>query len=153
LAALDDFRMAELPKDQPLRLPIQDVYRFDERRIFAGRVEAGSVKVGDRLIFSPTNKTSIVKSIERWNAPPSDIAHAGESIGLQLTEQIFVARGAVAALESAPPYELSRFKARLFWMGRKPFALGGEYKLKLATQEVPCTIESIEKVIDASTLE
>ena len=153
LAALDDFKMAELPKDQPLRLPIQDVYRFDERRIFAGRVEAGSVKVGDRLIFSPTNKTSIVKSIERWNAPPSDVAHAGESIGLQLTEQIFVARGAVAALESAPPYELSRFKARLFWMGRKPFTQGPTYKLKLATQEVECTIESIEKVIDASTLD
>src|SRR5262245_21260439 len=69
LATLDEFKVAELPKDQPLRFPIQDVYRFDERRIFAGRVESGSLKVGDRLIFSPTNKTSTVKSIERWSAP------------------------------------------------------------------------------------
>ena len=30
---------------------------------------------------------------------------------------------------------------------------GKLYKLKLATQEVECQIESIEKVIDASTLE
>jgi len=59
----------------------------------------------------------------------------------------------VAALETAPPYELSRFKARLFWLGRQPFAKGKTYKLKLATQEVDCTIETIEKVIDASTLE
>src|SRR4051812_3250652 len=153
LDTLDDFKVSDLPKDQPLRMPIQDVYRFDERRILAGRVESGSIKVGDRLIFSPSNKSSVVKTIERWNAPSRDTASAGESIGITLTEQIFVERGAVAALETAPPYELTRFKARLFWLGRAPFRKGKLYKLKLATQEVDCEIESIEKVIDASTLE
>jgi len=153
LDVLDDFKLSELPKDQPLRLPIQDVYRFDERRILSGRVESGTVRVGDKIVFSPSNKSSTVKSIERWQAPASDSASAGESIGITLTEQIFVERGAVAALESAPPYELSSFKARLFWLGRKPLTKGRPYKLKLATQEVECQIESIEKVIDASTLE
>jgi bifunctional enzyme CysN/CysC len=153
LEALDEFKVSELPKNQPLRFPIQDVYRFDHRRILAGRIESGSLKVGDRLVFSPTNKTSIVKSIERWNAPVALSASAGESIGITLTEQVFVARGAVAALESAPPFELSSFKARIFWLGRQPFSKGKTYKLKLATQEVECHIESVEKVIDASTLE
>jgi bifunctional enzyme CysN/CysC len=153
LETLDDFKMAELPKDQPLRFPIQDVYRFDNRRILAGRVEAGSVKVGDKLVFSPTNKTSTVKTIEKWNAPTRDSASAGESIGITLAEQIFVARGSVAALESSPPYELSSFKARLFWLGKQPFNKSRNYKLKLATQEVECSIDSIQKVIDASTLE
>ena len=153
IEALDAFTATERPPDQPLRFPIQDVYRFDERRIFAGRVEAGAIKVGDKLIFSPTDKTSTVKTIERWNAPPTDNAVAGESIGITLTEQIFIARGTVAALETAPPFELARFKARLFWLGKKPFTKGRTYKLKLATQEVECFIESVEKVIDASTLE
>src|SRR3954470_11865849 len=130
LETLDEFKVSELPKDQPLRFPIQDVYRFDERRILAGRVEAGSIKVGDRIIFSPTNKTSTVKTIERWNASSRDAATAGESIGITLTEQIFVERGSVAALETAPPYELTRFKARLFWLGRAPFRKGKLYKLK-----------------------
>jgi len=152
LATLDEFKVSEPPNNQPLRFPIQDVYRFDERRILAGRVESGSIKVGDRLIFSPTNKTSTVKTIERWNAPSRENATAGESVGITLTEQIFVERGSVAALESAPPYELTRFKARVFWLGKQPFKKGQKYKLKLATQEVECEIESIEKVIDASTL-
>lgn len=152
LQTLDEFETSSLPDNQPLRFPIQDVYRFDERRILAGRIESGSLKVGDRLVFSPTNKISTVKTIERWNAPKSENATAGESVGVTLTEQIFVARGAVAAMESAPPYELSSFKARLFWLGREPFRKGKTYKLKLATQEVECGIESIEKVIDASTL-
>jgi len=153
LETLDEFKVSGLPKDQPLRLPIQDIYRFDERRILAGRLEAGSIKVGDKLIFSPSNKTSTVRSIERWSAPPCQSASAGESIGITLAEQIFVARGAVATLENALPYELCRFKAKLFWLGKQPFAKGKSYKLKLATQEVECRIESIERVIDASTLE
>ncbi len=153
LETLDAFAAIDRPQNQPLRFPIQDVYRFDERRIFAGRIEAGALKVGDKLVFSPTDKTSTVKTIERWHAPPTDHAVAGESIGITLTEQIFVARGAVAALETAPPFELSRFKARLFWLGKKPFTQGRTYKLKLATQEVECSIASVEKVIDASSLE
>jgi bifunctional enzyme CysN/CysC len=151
--ALDSFSMTELPSNQPLRFPIQDVYRFDERRILAGRIEAGSLQVGDRLLFTPGNKTSTVKTIERWQAPSHATAAAGESIGVTLTEQIYVERGAVASLESAPPYELTRLKARVFWLGRVPFRKGKLYKLKLATQEVGCEIESIEKVIDAATLD
>jgi bifunctional enzyme CysN/CysC len=153
LEALDQFTSAVRPVGQPLRLPIQDVYRFDERRILAGRVESGSIKVGDRLVFTPANRVSTVKTIERWSAPSSPQAQAGESIGITLTEQVFVARGAVASLESAPPYELTRFKARLFWMGRAPFVPGKPYKLKLATQETECEIDTIQKVIDSSTLE
>lgn len=152
LEALDGFSATDRPDHQPLRMPIQDVYRFDHRRILAGRVEAGVIQVGDRIVFSPTDKTSTVKTIERWNAPANDRAAAGESIGITLTEQIFVARGAVAAHEAAPPYELSRFKARLFWLGKRPFAKGRNYKLKLATQELECFIESVDQVLDASSL-
>ena len=152
LEVLDEFEVPGRPAGQPLRFPIQDVYRFDERRILAGRVETGTVKVGDRLVFSPSNKVSVVKTIERWNAPKTDTAEAGESIGITLAEQIFVERGTIAALESAPPYELTKFKARVFWLGKQPLTKGKKYKLKLVTQEVECEISDIEKVIDASTL-
>jgi bifunctional enzyme CysN/CysC len=153
LETLDDFQLAEPATHLPLRLPIQDIYRFDDRRILAGRIESGTLKAGDRLVFAPTNKVSTVKTIERWNAPAAERAEAGESIGITLSEQIFVERGAVAALETAPPYQLSRFKARLFWMGRAPFRKGRSYKLKLATQEMDCEIDSIERLVDSSTLE
>ncbi|MBM3845821.1 MAG: adenylyl-sulfate kinase, partial [Verrucomicrobia bacterium] len=152
LEALDQFKVTDLPLNQPLRFPVQDVYRFDDRRILAGRVESGRIKVGDRLIFSPSNKASTVKTIERWSAPSSDSAGAGESVGITLTEQIFVERGVVGALETEPPYELNRFKARLFWLGKQPLKQGRPYKLKLATQEAECTVEAIQGVIDASTL-
>jgi bifunctional enzyme CysN/CysC len=149
---LDEFEVSDWRDGRPLRFPIQDVYRFDERRILAGRVETGVIQVGDRLVFSPSNKVGTVKTIERWNTPQTGAAEAGESIGITLTEPIFIERGTIAAPETAPPYELTKFKARIFWLGKNPFVKGRKYKLKLATQEVECEIDNIERVIDASTL-
>jgi bifunctional enzyme CysN/CysC len=150
---LDSFDAPQPLHGQPLRFPVQDVYRFDERRILAGRIEAGTLKVGDKLVFSPNNKTSVVASIERWNAPARDFAVAGESIGVTLTEQIFVERGHVASHEAAAPIESNRFKARLFWMGKRDLAVGERTKIKLSTQELDAEIVGIERIIDASTLE
>lgn len=152
LEAIDDFEPAKRSGDLPLRLPLQDIYRFDHRRILAGRIVSGTIKVGDKLVFAPGNKTSIVKTIERWSAPATQDARAGESIGITLTEQIYVDRGQVAFLETDPVIQKRQFKARLFWMGRNPLRLKKKYKIKLTTQEVECEIKSIEKIIDASTL-
>jgi bifunctional enzyme CysN/CysC len=146
------FEVGHAPTHLPFRFPIQDVYRFDHRRILAGRVESGSVKVGDRLVFSPRNKVGVVKTIERWSAPAGESASAGESIGITLTEQIFVERGHVASHEADAPITAAEFQANLFWLGRQPLSMGKKYKLKLTTQEVECEVASIQKIIDASTL-
>lgn len=153
LSMLDEFEPPKSLAELPLRFPVQDVYRFDERRIIAGRIESGTLRVGDKLVFSPNNKTAVVKSIERWRAPARDFAVAGESIGITLAEQIFVERGHVASLETETPIETNRVKANLFWMGRTPLEAGARYKLKLTTQEVDCELVSVDRVIDASTLE
>lgn len=150
---LDQFEGPKAVHDRPLRFPVQDVYRFDHRRIIAGRIETGSLKVGDSLIFSPNNKMSTVASIENWQGTRRDRAAAGESIGITLTEQIFIERGHVGSHEADAPIESNRFKARLFWMGKRNLPIGERYKLKLVTQELDVEITSIEKIIDASTLE
>ena len=53
LEALDLFEKENAPEDKPLRFPIQDVYKFDNRRIIAGRIESGKLKVGDEILISP----------------------------------------------------------------------------------------------------
>src|SRR5262249_41748958 len=67
--APDRFNPTAAVANLALRLPIQDVYKFDDRRILAGRIESGILRVGDTLLFSPSNKTARVKSIEAWNGP------------------------------------------------------------------------------------
>ncbi len=77
----------------------------------------------------------------------------GESIGITLTDPLFLRRGAIAAPIAQPPLELVLCKARLFWLGHAPFSPGKTYKLKLVTQELDCEIEKISQLIDSSTLE
>ena len=153
LEALDLLETQKRDVDLPLRFCVQDVYRFDRRRIIAGRIETGKLGVGDELIFSPANKSSVVASIEGWNAPANGPAMAGDSIGITLTEQIFVERGYVASHQNETPVETNRFHADLFWIIRDPLRAGHFYDLRLATQQVKCQIVSIEQVTDSSTLE
>ncbi|HSH39585.1 MAG TPA: adenylyl-sulfate kinase, partial [Chthoniobacterales bacterium] len=129
-----------------------DVYRFDERRIVAGRVETGTLRVGDELVFSPANKTSVVASIESWNGSPPQEAIAGDSIGLTLREQIFVERGHVGSHNADAPMEANRFRADVFWLADAPLQRDTPYLLRLATQEIRCHIGSIEQVMDSATL-
>ena len=105
------------------------------------------------MIFSPANKSSVVASIEHWNAPSNGPAIAGDSIGITLAEQIFVERGYVASHQNETPIETNRFHVDLFWIVREPLRVGQFYELRLATQQVKCQIVSIEQVIDSATLE
>jgi bifunctional enzyme CysN/CysC len=153
LQALDGFEYKELPTERPLRMPVQDVYKFDQRRIIAGRIESGTVRVGDEVVFSPSNKLARIKSIEAWHVPEvPEEASAGQSVGVTLTEQIFVERGEVMSHLEQAPIESNVFKARLFWLGRKPLLIGNGYTLKLGTLEAPVTVEAIDHVIDTSDL-
>ena len=154
LDTLGLFRKETEREHQPLRFPVQDVYKFDARRILAGRIAAGLVKVGDRLVFSPSNKTANVKSIEAFNVEPVPTqAKAGQSTGITLDEQIFVERGEIASYPDAAPLVSTVFRCNLFWMGRRPLETGKRYALRLATREVECEVETIHRIIDAGDLD
>jgi bifunctional enzyme CysN/CysC len=60
LDALDEFAIESAPVEQPMRMPVQDVYKFtkqgDARRIVAGTIETGRIKVGDEVAFYPSGK-------------------------------------------------------------------------------------------------
>ena len=152
LEALDELEAVTSPLDQPLRFCVQDVYRFDERRIIAGRVESGSLRVGDELVFSPTNKTAIVATIESWGETTRAAGVAGDSIGFTLREQIFVERGYVASHQTETPILANRFHADVFWLAEAPLRKEMPYVIRLATQEIKGQVVAIEQVMDSSTL-
>lgn len=151
--SLDMFRPPVAPVELSLRLPVQDIYKFDDRRIVAGRIESGHLRKGDTLLFSPSNKTARVASIEAWNAKePVLAARAGQSVGITLDEQIFIERGQVASQPFSPPMLTNVFRGRVFWLAHKPLLPGNRYKLKLNTAEHLVEVQTIERVIDVSDL-
>ena len=140
-------------EDRPLRLPIQDVYKFDDRRIIAGRIESGQLKVGDKITIYPEGKTTHIKSIAYWaERDQKEQGFAGESIGIIVEDEFFNKRGEVITHEANAPFVAESFHASIFWMGKEPLTIGKKYKIKLATEEVEGEVSSIVKVIDATSL-
>ncbi|WP_282608997.1 adenylyl-sulfate kinase [Pelagibius sp. Alg239-R121] len=153
VAALDQLQPSSRPDSQPLRFSVQDVYKFDARRIIAGRVEAGTLKPGDEVLFSPSNRTAKVRSIESWNRSDTPLeARAGQSIGVTLDEQIFVERGSLGSHVEDAPMLTTVFRATLFWLAQESLTLGKNYSLKLGTQQTSVQIQSITRVIDTDSL-
>ena len=158
LDALDAFRSEPAPVEQPFRMPVQDVYKFtkqgDDRRIVAGTIDSGTVRVGDDVIFYPSGKKSRIKSLEAFNRPVQSRAEAGFAVGFTLQEQIYITRGEVATLESEPrPQVTTRLRVSLFWLGREAMVKRKEYLLKLGTARVTARLEEVLRVMDASNLE
>lgn len=153
LEALERFEKLPPRADQPLRFPVQDIYKFDERRVIAGRIASGTLKIGDQLVFSPSNKTAVVRTIETFNvAVPPQAVSAGWSTGITLDEQIFIERGEIASHAGDPPEVSSLFRANVFWMGTNPLKEGLRYFLRLATREIEMKVVTIHNIIDADTL-
>ena len=140
LQALDTLADASDDVDRPLRLPVQDVYKFDDRRIIVGRIESGRLRVGDRLHFSPGGGSARIASIESWNAQAAVSAGAGQSIGVILNEDIFVERGQVASAADEVPLVARRLKLRLFHFGQAPLPAGDAGKLQIGLAEQPAAV-------------
>lgn len=154
ISAIDSFEKEKGADKKPLRFPIQDVYKFDDRRIIAGRIEAGSLSVGDEIVIYPEGKKTKVKSIEGWEvSEEKKTVRAGESIGITVEDEFFNKRGEMITKEIDSPIVSNRFKASIFWMGKEDLILDKKYKIKLTTEETEGEIEEIVKVIDASNLE
>ena len=157
LEALDNFEKASELTDKPMRLPVQDIYKFtlfgDNRRIIAGTLSSGKLHPGDEIIFYPSAKRSVVKSLESFSSTPPQEVCAGKAVGVTLEEQIYVRRGQIACLVNEPAPQIARkIRANLFWLGNQPMQLKKQYLLKIGTERVKAEIETIHHVIDASDL-
>lgn len=71
----------------PLRLPISDIFRggVTNPLSISGRIEAGSLQVGDSILAMPASESATVKGIEIDNEA-ADWAVAGQIVTLHLAE-------------------------------------------------------------------
>ncbi|MEG8946160.1 sulfate adenylyltransferase subunit 1 [Rosettibacter firmus] len=158
LELIDSFEKEKEDEENDFRMFVQGVYKFtengDNRRIIAGTINSGTINVGDEIIFLPSQKKSIVKSIEIFGKEAPLFAIAEQAIGLTLTTQIYVKPGdLICRIDQQLPYTTNRFIANIFWMGKNNLSIHKKYKLKIGTNKAGVSIEAIKSVMNASTLE
>ncbi|KAI4281658.1 MAG: hypothetical protein L6R38_003529 [Xanthoria sp. 2 TBL-2021] len=90
--------------DKPLRLTIADIFRGGVQNplSISGRLDSGSLQVGDRVVAMPAKETALIKGIE-VDSEPADWAVAGQNVILHLTdiEQQYLKPGDVICPPSA----------------------------------------------------
>jgi bifunctional enzyme CysN/CysC len=151
--ALDALEPARPLQALALRLPVQAIYKFDDRRIVAGRIESGSLSTGDEIVIMPAGKIAKIKSVESWPVTPvAGQQSAGSSVGITLDRELFVERGDVIAHIGSTPRDTRRLRARIFWLHDTPLMTGASILIRLGTRETRATVVAIEKAVDPGEL-
>src|ERR1700690_802619 len=110
--ALDALEPARPLEQLALRLPVQAIYKFDDRRIVAGRIESGGLAAGDEIVIMPAGKIARIKTVEGWPATPvAGQQIAGRSVGITLDRELFIERGDVIAHAGNSPRDTRRIRA------------------------------------------
>ena len=154
--ALDKLSPARTAPELPLRFPVQAVYKFDDRRILAGRVESGRIAVGDEIVVLPSGARTRVKSIEA--SPAGNLDHstheatAGQSIGITLDDALFVERGDLVSHGDAPAQTGNRLRARVFWLHSSPLEAGARIGVSIATADARGVVTAIHHAVDPGPL-
>src|SRR6202021_258997 len=119
--ALDTLEPARPLAQLALRLPVQAIYKFDDRRIVAGRIESGHLAAGDEIVVMPAGKVARIRSVEGWPVTPVTEAQTpGRPAGITLDRELFIERGDVIAHVGSSPRDTRRIRARIFWLHDPP---------------------------------
>jgi sulfate adenylyltransferase large subunit/thioredoxin-dependent adenylylsulfate APS reductase len=154
IEALDRFGPARPANALPLRLPVQAVYRFDDRRIVAGRIQSGSIAVGDEIAVAPSGQRAVVRSIEAWpgkdGEPPK--VGAGRSVGITLDQELFIARGDLIAHADHRAPSGRSLRAQIFWLHDSPLTAGTSVTVRVGTAETRGVITAVANAFDPGDL-
>ncbi|NXU52396.1 HBS1L protein, partial [Turnix velox] len=155
LEQIDSFKPPQRSVDKPFRLSVADVFK-DQGSGFCvtGKIEAGYIQVGDRLLAMPPNETCTAKGRITMHDEPVDWAAAGDQVSLTLTgmDIIKINVGCVFCDPSVPIKVCTRFRARvLIFNIEVPITKGFPVLLHYQTISEPATIRKLLSILHKST--
>jgi sulfate adenylyltransferase large subunit len=157
LDALDALKISESLVSEPLRMQVQDVYRFsknnDERRIVAGHLLHGQIQEGQLIRFVPSGKIAKIKKIENTDLGSAKELTAEAAVGFTLDRELYVRRGEMVVSEQDKDILVGqRIQVHLFWLGDKSLRSGDTVNLKINSQSLPARVQRIHKTMNSSSL-
>ena len=154
ISALDKLKVPAKPIDQPLRVPIQDVYTITGvGTVPVGRVETGLMKKGEKVIFEPAGATGEIKSIEMHHEE-FDTAEPGDNIGFNVrgVGKNDVRRGDVAGHVDDAPSVAKEFDAQIVVLQHPGvITVGYTPVFHCHTSQTACTFLELSKKLNPAT--
>ncbi|WP_018985634.1 sulfate adenylyltransferase subunit CysN [Methylophilus methylotrophus] len=160
LELLEAAPAAHSDQAEKFRFPVQFVCRphdsanpeLHDFRGFMGRVESGSIAVGDSVTVLPNGYQSKVKAIQLGNEQLQS-AQTEQSITLLLEDEIDTSRGDMIVKTSEAPEAVKQIEAHVCWLSETPLSPARTYIVRHTTRESKAKIGSIQYKVDVNTLE
>ena len=140
-----------------LFFPVQLVSRpgdsgAEGARGYAGRIESGSIGVGDAITVLPSGQTSRVRTVRTFDGTV-ERAQAPQSVTVLLEDQLDISRGEVLAATGTLPIVAREFEATLCWLATEPFNRSRRYLIKQGTRVVKTLFGSPQYRVNVNTLD
>jgi sulfate adenylyltransferase subunit 1 len=142
---------------EAFRFPVQWVCRPQTKELhdfrgYMGRIESGSIRVGDSVTLLPSGLTSRIKEILRYEGPINQ-ANAPQSITLTIEDHLDISRGDMLVKTGDAPQVNKAFDAMLCWLSEQPLDPSRKYLIKHTTRTVKAVISRIDYRVDVNTLD
>ena len=154
---LESLSVYDESHDEPFRYPVQLVARHNgheanDFRGYMGRIEAGKVNKGDKLLVQPSGQTATVKDILTLDAS-LESASVGQSVTILLDEYLDISRGDMLVQADKPATLLKTVEADICWLSEEPLDMRRKYWLKHTTKQVAARVTKIDTLLDINTQE
>ncbi|XP_041814233.1 HBS1-like protein isoform X2 [Chelmon rostratus] len=154
LEQIDAFKAPQRSIDKPFRLCVSDVFK-DQGSGFCvtGKIEAGYIQTGDKILAMPPNETCTVKGITLHDEA-LDWSAAGDHVSLTVTgmDIIKINVGCVFCHPKEPIRVCTRFRARILLFNIEvPITQGFPVLLHYQTVSEPATIRKLISVLHKSS--
>uniref|UniRef100_A0A8C3A2N5 HBS1-like translational GTPase n=1 Tax=Cyclopterus lumpus TaxID=8103 RepID=A0A8C3A2N5_CYCLU len=151
---IDAFKAPQRSVDKPFRMCVSDVFK-DQGSGFCvtGKIEAGYIQLGERILAMPPNETCTVKGITLHDEA-LDWAAAGDHVSLTVTgmDIIKINVGCVFCDIKEPIRACTRFRARILLFNIEvPITQGFPVLLHYQTVSEPATIRKLNSVLHKSS--
>jgi sulfate adenylyltransferase subunit 1 len=160
LEILETAPTAHSERDERFRFPVQYVCRAQDStnpelhdyRGFMGRVESGSVAVGDAVTVLPSGLSSRVKAIQIGGVEIQE-AITEESVTILLEDEIDISRGDMLVKTQEGAESVKSFEATLCWFSEAPLDRARTYLVRHTTRDSKAKIAAIHHRLDVNSLE
>ena len=156
LEILESAEVARSAVHGQLFFPVQLVSRpgdsgVEDARGYAGRIESGSIGIGDAVTVLPSGQTSRVRTVRTFDGAV-ERAQAPQSVTVVLEDQLDISRGEVFAATGSLPVVAREFEATLCWLATEPFNRSRRYLVKQGTRVVKALLGSPQYRMNVNTL-
>jgi sulfate adenylyltransferase subunit 1 len=139
------------------RFPVQYVVRpmTDEHhdfRGYAGRIDGGIFRKGDRVMVLPTGLSSTIASINLFEQKLEE-AFPPMSVTITLTDDLDISRGDMIVKAQSLPQTSQDIEIMMCWMNERPLQINAKYAIKHTTRDARCMVTEVMYKVNVNNLE